>query len=181
MELIKKIKHQLHDRMIEKRMSKAVQRSSIDFENVKNVGIIFNGTELSDRQQVEAFKIKWEKLGKSIRLLCFYDSKEAQPNLAVDHFTKLEINWLGKLQSEKAEAFINRQFDLLIGCSDEQVLNDIAAMSKSKLRVGPITEKEYCYDMMISRDQNKNTKYYLEQVEQFLNKLKQGKHASKNV
>ena len=181
MELIKRIKHQLHDRMIEKRLSNKIQRKSIDFEMVKEVGIIFNGTELKDRQEVEAFKEKWQKLGKSIYLLCVFDSKEPQPNLTVDHFTKAQVNWLGKIQSEKVDSFIQEEFDLMISCSQEQVLNDIAAMSKSKLRVGPITEKDYCYDLMISRDQNKGAKQYLEQIERFLTKLKQGKHAKKTI
>jgi len=181
MELIKKIKHQLHDRMIEKRMSTSIQRSSIDFDRVKNVGIIFNGTELKDREQIEAFKNNWEKKGKSVRLLCYLDSKEQEPNLTIDQFTKSSLNWLGKIQSEKVDSFINQTFDLLISGGNEQVLNDIAAMSKSKLRVGPIIEKEYCYDLMISKDPKKSTAKYLEQVEQFLNKLKQGKHANKNV
>ncbi len=181
MELIKKIKHRLHDRMIEKRISNSTIRSSIDFQKIQAVGILFNGTSLENRDQLASFKALWEKSGKSVRLLCYLDTKEPQPNMTIDHFTKLEVNWLGKIQSEKVESFIQQSFDLMISCSDEQVLNDIAAMSKSKLRVGPITEKEYCYDLMISKDSTTSPKKYLEQIEQFLTKLKQGKDANKTV
>jgi len=181
MKFIQKIRYQLHDRMIEKKLNPQLLRHSIDYEKVSWVGILFNGTTLESRDQVQAFAKQLKAKGKKVDLFCFIDSKEEQPDFGLAHFTKKDLNWLGKNQAIQAQEFCEKQFDLLIGCEDELPLNDLAAQSKSKLRVGPITEKEYCYDLMVARKPTVTLATYLNQIEQLLNKLKQGKNAKKSI
>ncbi len=172
MELIKRIRHQLHDRMIERKLNDRIQRHSIAFEDAVSIGVLFNGTGLAERDQVKKFIKHLEKQGKTVATLCFIDTKEELPNFSWPYFTKKDLNWLGKNNSEAVQKFIDNSFDVLISCGDEQVLNDVSAQSKSKLRIGPIIEKEYCYDLMIAQTKQNSTFDYLKEVERFLNKLK---------
>ena len=181
MKFIQKIRYQLHDRMIEKRLNAKIRRQSIDYEKVATIGLLFNGSTLENRDQVLAFAKQLKGKGKKVELYCFIDSKEPQPDFGIAHFTRKDLNWVGKNQALSAAEFCEKQFDLLIGCSDEMVLNDLAAQSKSKLRVGPITEKDYCYDLMIARKPSVTLSNYLKSIEKLLNKLKQNANAKTSI
>jgi hypothetical protein len=175
MNIISKLKTQTHNYFLQKELDQTqIKRESIDFENAKNIGILFNATELADRQIVLDFSKELKNQGKKVKLMGFLNDKDKNANHVFDHFNKSDLDWALRPKQEGIETFIKQRFDILINLSttSHPSLDYIAAFSHAKFRVGPFTEKIFCYELMIEVDEQKDLKSFLNQVSFFLKKMK---------
>lgn len=171
MEFIKKIQHRLHDRMIKKQVAESkATRNSVAFAEAIHFAILFNATELNERQTVLKYAETLRKQKKQVKLLGFLNEKEKQENFTFDHFCNQELSWIGKNKSELVEAFIQGSFDLLFCMHEDQPLVDIAARSKASLRVGPAIADHDPFDLMIEKE-NLSLSKFIEQMEFFAKKI----------
>jgi len=173
MKFIKQIQFKLHDRSLEKKIgAEKIDRQSLGYHQAKNIGFVYNGSELSERKTIDGFAEELKKAGKKVEHFVFLDQKEREPNFVHNHFCQKDLNWFGKNKSTEASSFTKKKFDLLIAFHNEQPINDLAAQSISHLRIGPKTNKSYCYDLMIDTKSNQTTANFIQNVKTFLNKLK---------
>lgn len=171
MEFIKKIQDKLHDRMIKRQIAESKNiRSSIAFANARQIGILFNATELAARKTVLSYIEKLKKQDKQVKLLGYLNEKEVQPDFTFAHFCNQDLNWFGKNKSSAVEDFVQAKMDLLFCLHDDQALVDIAARSNASLRVGPATEEIYPFEIMIEKGTMKLDKF-IEQIEFFVSKV----------
>jgi len=150
------------------------KRSSVDFDRAETVALLFDATELNNREVVLKFAKSLEKKGKKVRLLGFVNIKEETDNLAFPNFNQKELDLaLLPTKSTDAQEFMKRDFDILINLSlDETVpLEYIAAMSNAKFRVGPFTERTVCYELMIDVTKKKSLDAFIHQAQFFLEKM----------
>ena len=161
------------------KFSKAIKslrakRASVDFDRAETVGLLFDATELNNREIVLKFAKTLEKKGKKVRLLGFVNIKEETDNLAFPNFNLKSLN-LALLpdKSIDAQEFMEKDFDVLINLSlDETVpLEYIAALSNAKFRVGPFTERTVCYELMIDVTKSKGLDAFIHQAQFFLEKM----------
>jgi len=171
MEFIKKIQHKLHDRMIRRQMAESkIVRNSVAFAEAAYIGILFNATELKDRQATLSYSEKLKQQGKKVKLLAYLNEKENQPNFTFDHFCNQDMNWFGKINAAVVDEFVPAKFDFLFCLNEDQPLVDIAARSAASLRVGPATEETFPFDLMIEKGKL-NQEKFIEQIEFFIKKI----------
>ena len=159
-----------------------LKRRAVTYESAQTVGILFDATELSQRDAVLQFSKKLKEKNKRVKLLGFFNNKQDVNNYSFKAFNKNEVDWLMRPKSEAVEYFNRNTFDLLIGIyqGDNLPLEYIAALSKAHLRVGPYTDNTYCYDLMI--DTNKrDLEDFIKQLEFYLSRMNSSKHEAATI
>ena len=70
------------------------------------------------------------------------------------------------------EKFLDQKFDLLfvLKPSLDEHMEYIAALAYAHLKVGPCTEKTYCFDLMIDADSKQPLDRFIQQIQQLLKK-----------
>lgn len=173
MQFIKDWQLYFHRRSLQKQLkAQAIRRRPVDFAQAKSIGLLFTTQTLSDREVVMKYAKSLSKQGKTVKTLAFLDDKQKNDNFVFSHFSQKEIDWALRPQDEAVQEFMQQSFDVLIHVSTQSslLLEYIAALSKANLRVGPYTENTYAYDLMIDVADHHDLKYYIQQVNFFLNK-----------
>lgn len=150
------------------------KRASVNFDKAETVGLLFDATELNNREIVLKFAKSLEKKGKKVRLLGFVNIKEETDNLAFPNFNQKNLNLaLLPTKSNDAQEFMKRDFDILINLSldETEPLEYIAALSNAKYRVGPYTERTVCYELMVDVTKGKKLNAFIDQAQFFLEKM----------
>lgn len=144
--LIKKIKQQ----------KRTIQSCNID--NAQSIGILFNATHSVSFEIIKNLVKDLSEKKRTIMVLGFVDSKQL-----IDHylyrkgfefFTRKELNWYEKPESEAVTEFMKKDFDLLISLSlqENYPLKYILSLSKAKFKVGRLTTAHDSLDLMIDID-----------------------------
>lgn len=174
-----KIRRQTHQYFLEKELTgHGVKHQSVNFENAKTIGILFEAGKLEDRTTVLSFAKKLKAQGKKVKLMAFLKSQPKNQNFVFEHFNKKDLDWTWRPKNDRIDSFIKKPFDILINLSTSKhpALDYIAAFSHAKFRVGPFTEKTYCYELMLETGENKDLNSYITQITFFLTKMKTTTH-----
>lgn len=175
MQFIEQIRTRLHFSFLKKELpAHAVSRSSMYLDNAGSVGILFDGTQPEHRQLVLDYAEKLKKAGKKISLLAFFDNKLKSEDFTFRHFNRQQLDFALRPKSADIQDFTEKKFDLLLNISNRSVLplDYIAAHSKARFRVGPITDQTFCYDLMIDPSGKKDLGYFLQQVIFYMKKMR---------
>lgn len=174
MQLIKQIRIRLHDALLKKISSSfQVARRSVSLQKAEFIGILFDGTEPEERETVLNFAKQLKEQDKRVKLLAFFDNNLKSQHFAFHHFNRRHLSFALRPQSQDAIEFAEQPFDLLLNLSSKSILplDFIAAHSKAKFRVGPYTDKLFCYDLMIEPSGKKDLNAFLEEVIFYLTKM----------
>ncbi len=170
--------------LLERKISQTpIQRQPGDYHSSKKIGILFDATSPENRPVVHQYAETLKQKGKEVKLMAFYDAKQMEPNFTFKHFTQKELNFFRRPKTRIADDFMAQPFDILVNLflNEEPALEYISALSKAQLRVGPYTERTYCYDLMIQTTDKQNLARYIEQVEFLLNKMNSTPHETTSV
>lgn len=151
-----------------------IQRASVDFDRASTVGIVFDATELANRERVQKFAKDLEKKGKKVSLLGFLKTKEDTDNMPFPNFNLKSLDFaLLPMKNPKVGEFMQKDFDILINLSLDEMepLEYIAALSRAKFRVGPYTERTVCYELMIDVSNSRKLDAFIHQTLFFLEKM----------
>lgn len=174
MSLISKIRSYFFETHLNQKLSQTkVNRTSVEFDIAKSIGILFDATDASNRNKVLTYAQNMVKNGKKVKLLGFVNNKQKDLSFSFKYFTLNEINW--KLVPESAEInqFMNKKFDILINLylGEVKSIEYISALSKANLRVGPFSENPNSFDLMIDIPNSKGIAHLIKQVDFFLNRI----------
>jgi len=166
------IKKYFHHRfLIDKLKQIQVSRKSVNLNEAKEIGILFDATDTDQKQLVENLAKQLKDQNKKTVLLGFYNFPKPAINFSFDYFNKKNLNWRLAPVGHTVESFIQRKFDILINLSVKEILplEYISALSQANFRVGPYEKnKTYCYDLMIDTGEEKDLKNLIEQVKHYL-------------
>lgn len=174
MSFLKETRAKAHGYFLEKELKTHQQvHYSMDLNSAKSVGLLLDATELAGREVVLKFSEELKKQGKKVKLLAYFGGNAKVANFVFTHFTKKDLDWALRPKNEDIKKFINEPFDILINLTPygSLPLEYIAAFSKAKFRVGPSTEKTYCYELMIDTAAKKDLQSFIQQVTFFINKM----------
>lgn len=146
-------------------------RKSVNLQEAKEIGILFDATDTDQKQIVENLAKQLKDQNKKTVLLGFYNFPKPAINFSFDYFNKKNLNWHLAPIGHTVEGFINRNFDILINLTVKEILplEYISAMSHAKFRVGPYnSDKIYCYDLMIDTGDKKDLDHLIDQVKHYL-------------
>ncbi|GJM36576.1 MAG: hypothetical protein DHS20C18_55770 [Saprospiraceae bacterium] len=160
---------------LKKRLKQQARKKSpkrVNLENAKVIGILFDATDLKTRDTVLAYAKELKNQNKKICLLGFFDNKVDSENYTFEAFNRKNIDWAFRPKGENVETFINNELDILIHVDTQSNLQAqyICALSNAKLKVGPVSEHIFCYDLMIDASKIKQLKHFIQQIEFFLKK-----------
>ena len=147
-------------------------RKSPHYDEARIIGILFDASELEERNSVVKFAEKLRQSGKKVSLLGFFDHAVETSDFLFPTFTEADFDWMLRPKGEALSHFLQESHDLLIhaGTRSNMFAEFIAASSKAKLRVGPYPGRTECYELMADVSGNTDLDYYLRQVEFLLEK-----------
>ncbi|MBR9919662.1 MAG: hypothetical protein GYB31_02420 [Bacteroidetes bacterium] len=174
MSLVQKLKSWLFARkMRQAQLANKTKHLSVNFDSAKTIGLIFEGTNLEQREQVLAFASQLKKEGKKVRMLAFMDNKVDNSGHAFKNFNRNDLDFSLCPKSDEAKNFIGTPLDLLINLSMKSIepLAYVLASANARFRVGPYDPEANYYELMIDLSKGKKLSDYIKQVEVYLNKM----------
>ncbi len=146
-------------------------------ETARTVGLLFDATAEKVRKEVLDYARILEKKGKKVQLLGYFDTKQP-PMPAPDFafFFKKETTWTGQPKSEKAAQFAQEKLDLLLALNPDDLppLTWLAAQSAAAMKIGFATQQPHDLDVQLETPPEKGIRYFAEQLELYLGKIKPG-------
>lgn len=174
MSLIQKTRLFFHNYLLKKQVKpkEGSPKKLVSFTNAKMIGILFNATDLDDRNIVLKYASKLKAKGKKIKLLGFFDNSLKDSNFTFDHFNKNNLDWALRPIGKKVQYFMNQKFDILLTLnpSTDSHSEYISTLSNAGLRVGPYTSNLEAYDLMLDPKDPGNIQKFINQIEFLLEK-----------
>lgn len=157
---------------LKKKKTATSSKSKVNLEKAKSIGILFDATDLSQRQTVLNYAEKLKNQRKQVKLLGFFDNRLKDNNFTFRHFNRTNIDWAMRPKGEMVNEFLNQKFDLLLHINMETNLHSeyISALSNASFKVGPVTDHVFCYDLMIDMPNEQNLSKFISQMEGLLKK-----------
>ena len=171
--------HYLRRSLAQRLRTNSVRRSSMPFERVKTVGIVYDRDSRTDESNILAFTKQLEREGKRVQLLVVTPDKVPNPEAATPEFTRGDRNWYGAPVGTTAVEFMNRDFDLLLNlCSvTDPAVEYLTAASRATFRVGTSTATDAPYELVIDPGANTETRQLIQQISRYL-KIMNAPHGS---
>lgn len=151
----------------------------VNLNEAKAVGIVYNVTNQEIFRKVKLL-IKDLTTTKRQVMAVGFVNKKSIPNYCVAaysgyYFDQKDLNWFGGPKNDYIKEFINKEWDILIDLTMEDVfaIQFISGLSKSRFKVGRYSEshKKY-YDLMIKVNNSLSIDAFIEQILHYLLILK---------
>lgn len=179
MRILKEWQARLHESFLLRQLKQNLfEREPVDFDLSQTIGILFNASLPQQREGAKQLAKQLKAKGKKTKLMAFLDEKEQQANFDFKHFSRKELDLLGRPKSTMVDDFINTPFDFLINLDAQEhlPLTYISARSKAQVRVGPYTNKTYCFDFMIETKKEDDLQQFINQLNYLLIRLNSRTH-----
>ena len=139
----------------------------------KNILILFEGTENSDRQIILDFAARLKASGKNIKLLSYIDSKGELMDFGMAVYNYSSINWLGFPKKHIMGLLDSQKFDVLLNLniSDKEHLHALACKAKADFKVSLPTKYQHDFTLIFNTKEKKKLKNVLDQMMNCLEKL----------
>lgn len=156
------------------------RRQAHNMSSAKKIGILFDATTEKTRHEVMEYAKQLVEKGKSVRLFGYFKTKQPPESHAFNFFFQKETTWTGVPKSEKATAFAEEKFDLLIYLDPEECapLEWVAAASLAAMKVGYATDRPNDFDLLLETPDGKGLPYFTEQLHLYLDKIVLSKNES---
>lgn len=168
------LRRKLHQRLLHQQLRLHPHpRHSVQYDQAKSIGILFDASELPDREVVIRFAEQLRKQGKSVKLLAFVDGRAELENFPFGAFNRKNIDWLQRPSGDAVKDFLHQPFDILLnfGMKENMALEYIATLSKASYRVGPFSRSTHCYELLIDLPASQKLPDLIKQIEFFLQKM----------
>ena len=178
MKYLVKIRQFIAEILLKRHISKQIRlKGTFNFELAKKIGVIFNADKKSDFIISKKFIDSLIKQNIVVKSIAYINSKKLpehlknEPNIVF--FENKDFNFFYKAKKNEIKEFINSDFDILIDLcvEDYYVVNNIVRLSLSKFKVGKFNKNNY-YDFMINIDRNNNLEFFINQIIQYVSKIK---------
>lgn len=171
MSLFERIKlHYFRNALSRRLRESSVRRTSMAFEEIKTVGIVYDRDVRTDESIIRAFAKQLEREGKRVDLLVVTQEKSPSPEAVVPHLTRSDVNWHYIPTGESALLFMNQPFDLLLNLcsSNTHTVDYLAAGSRAKFRVGTSTDRDAPYELVIDPGTGTESRQLIQLVSRYL-------------
>lgn len=183
MDIIRNIQNYFRNNTLKSKLQlqKVQQRKRVNFEEAQTVGLIFDATDNDKRQTALSYAEKLSKLGKKVKLLGFFDSKQDSADFTFGYFNRKNIDWALRPGGKNVETFLQGAYDILITLNPltNEHVEYISALANAHLKIGPSTNNIYCYDLMIDVRNKNSVMDFIREMEQLLTKTNIKHGASK--
>ena len=171
--ILKFLKKLLYNLSFSKKVSSRRKKKSRElkaFSDAKTVGVLFEGTNVTDVKVVKEYVKSLKSMGKTVETLGYLDTKEK--NETYNYFSNDDLNWYYIPKSNQIDSFIKKEFDVLIDLHTEskEPLGYIASLSNAHFKVGKRDDQFDCYDLAIDCPKAKigNVKNLISQIDHYI-------------
>ena len=153
-----------------------INRSSVTWDEVKSIGIIFNGLDSNLNNEILNFIKKSKNQGLNVKALALVDKKTDTSNLIYDTFTSKDISLAKVPNLESLNGFHTTQFDILINFYNEgfMPLEYISIISKAKMRIGLLGTNIECSDLIVGNLESKSFNDLITSSKKIMNRMTVG-------
>ncbi|MCB0515365.1 MAG: hypothetical protein R2798_02800 [Chitinophagales bacterium] len=159
--------------MAEELAHQSVQRQMTTLAEAKNVGILFDATDITQHNVYIKFADSLKKEGKQVKLLGYIHGN-ANAVFNFDAFGNKNINWYHIPAGNNIQSFIENSFDILINAYFEENLSleYISLLSRAKFRVGAYQQiHEQISDFMVQMKPEQNIQAFFDAINHYLHTL----------
>ncbi len=174
--IIENIKRSVANYVLNKKLGKLKRdKKLVNLHNAGTIGILYNVSSQTTFQIVKTLVKELTSRQRQVMALGFVNRKSI-PNYCIAansgyHFNLRDLNWYGAPKNDYIHEFINKEFDILIDLSldDVFVFKYISGLSRSKFKVGRHNDNYLdCFDLMIKMEPNVSLDALIEQVIHYL-------------
>jgi hypothetical protein len=168
--------------LIRSRLKKSFRNKK--FNNLRNahkICIVWDGSYISEFKYISSFVQKMLENGIQVDIVCYYPGKILPDDYTalryLTCFKQSDLNFFYLPDQEDITEFISTPYEILIDINfrNRFPLYYVTAMSKAEFKIGAgETVNHGTLDMTIELKDKENIKYYLEQVEYYLNMINTG-------
>jgi hypothetical protein len=137
-----------------------VVRSTLNYDDAKEVGVLFSHTNDDNPKAINYFVKLLQKDGKHVKALAYFEERHSNPyDFRFDFFTAKEIDSKGKVQSLQVDDFIKKEFDYLycVNTAEFAAFDYIMQNSRAKCRVGKFyPAHQNGFELMVDIGENNN-------------------------
>ncbi len=180
--IIEKIKRKVANYVLNKKLSRLSRdKKLVNLHNARTIGILYNVNSQTTFQIVKTLVKELTSRQRQVMAIGFVNRKSI-PNYCIAansgyHFNLRDLNWYGAPKNDYIHEFINKEFDILIDLSldDLFVFKYISGLSRSKFKVGRHNDNYLeCFDLMIKMEPSATLEAFIEQVIHYLVVFKSG-------
>lgn len=175
MAITDKIKQYFFHKSIQKETSTSRQSKSshITFDKAKSIAIVFDASDLKNRDVVEKYSKGLEKKGKTVALLGYVQGKGELDNYSFPCYNDKNINWSSCVSGDAFSAFKDQKYDVLISAwpNSNPHLEYVAATVSATIKAGAMPNLIAPFDVMLDVNTNTPIKNFLQQIEALLHKV----------
>jgi hypothetical protein len=156
MDIFENTKRFIRERAIRSHLkAKKREMASCNIEQAKTIGILFNATHSVAFDIVKDLVKDMGKYKANVLALGYVDSKQLIDHYlyrkGFDFFTRAQLNWFGKPNTDNVSDFIKKPFDILLDLSLDNPfpVKYVLACSAAKFKAGRYSTDQEHLDFMI--------------------------------
>lgn len=174
-----KIRKLFGNYLLKKEISR-LQRNkrAFNMSEAKTFTILFEASKLEDVDLVKKYVVYLKEMKKKVRVVGFFNTPYppdfTYSKLEYEFFSMKELTWYLAPAGVFVKNFLEEEFDVLIDLNldDHFPLKYISTLSRSCFKVGKYSEEnEKVYDLLIDFESGKNFKFFLRQVDIYLDMI----------
>lgn len=184
MSLIKNIRTAFYKRALQRQLKAKADpdRPAVSFQSAVRIGLLFDATDLDERETTLAYAKSLKQRGKKVKMLGFFDNKLDNPNFTFPHFNQKDIDWAERPGGKAVEEFLQQKMDIFIHLATKTTsyTEYIAALANAPMRVGPCTDQTFCYEVMIDLAGPQTLEAFIKEAEKIL-KITNTRHEAAKI
>ena len=172
MGILSRIIHYVYTRSLPARAARSKGATVRNIEEAKHVGILFDGTEVDDRQTVLRYADKLRKQGKTVALLGYVPVVDKEATFSFGFFTQKEIDWAGRPKGDAIQHWRAQELDAFIClfATNTPFSESIALHTPANLKIGTVPRHPDCFDLMVDMKPSAKPQQIITQYEAVLAK-----------
>jgi len=177
----------LKEFFLKKRIQGALKRNkaprqTLNYADARKIGLLFLLENGNGHDALNRFVRRIKTEGKQVEALTLMGEKHGNPyKFNYNFITSDQLSFLGALESESAQNFIESKFDYLYCISQQEslIFDYILATSQAKCRIGQFQEgKADFYEMMVHEEAQGSVKKILETMLHYTKAISHNQYAS---
>ncbi len=170
--MIRKLKEYKLRRHLKKGLLDTRQGDLIKLMDAKSVGIIFFGDDIELTREIYEFQKELNHQGSKVSVLNYLEERKSNIIYKFPLVSNEDLDYFLRPQNSSTEAFLTKNYDILIDFSSESNLSFdfIVAETKAKCKVGFYNiGRENYYDVMIQLNSNYSPQNMTKNLWHYLN------------
>jgi len=177
--MIRGIKSHLYNKKLTQ-LTEAKVKGNIPSQNAfKNVLLFFDATDGSERKVIQKYASELERSGKVVKLFAFFNVKEQDSELGINHYVKKDISWYQVPTNEDLQIIQNNNYDVMISLFNAMkphhqfVINSM----KAEMKIGPhLSEsQQVIFDMSVDHHGSLGIPELIKNIKSSIQLLSNGK------